>query len=39
LTDEEILEKMLAIGSLRFASGLLRKPGEGEERIKVLRIG
>jgi hypothetical protein len=28
LTDEEILKKLLALGSLRFASGVLRKFGE-----------
>ena len=29
LSDEEILEKLLSLGSLRFASGVLRKFGEG----------
>jgi len=35
LSDEEILEKLLALGSLRFASGVLRKFGEREEGIKI----
>ena len=30
LSNEEILEKLLALGSLRFASGVLRKFGKGE---------
>lgn len=34
LSDEEILEKLLAFGSLRYTPGVLRNFGEGEARIK-----